>query len=140
MSKSDKFWLIVAGIVLLYGGYLSYKYREGREESTYCGVVTHKSSDEVSIKHGSRTDLYLIVDFGEQGVRSMDVGVKTYLTNNVGDRVCFGLTNFETNKIEHPNTFEELVMLIAGIIALIGGVIVIWLVIELINDLINGEL
>ena len=54
-----------------------------------CGNVVSKSSDEVAIKHGTRTELYLNVQFENSGFKSVECGPTTYFSKKKGDNVCF---------------------------------------------------
>ena len=56
-----------------------------------CGWVVSKSSEEVTIKHGVNTDLYLNVKFEKTGFKSVKVYPTTYFKYNRGDFVCFNL-------------------------------------------------
>lgn len=56
-----------------------------------CGAVTMKSNDEVAMKYGTRTELYLLVSFDKSGSRAMNVSPTTYFNTRVGDRLCFML-------------------------------------------------
>jgi len=56
---------------------------------TDCGVVISKSNDEVAIKHGSRTELYLNVQFKKTGFKSVKVNPTTYFSTKNGDPVCY---------------------------------------------------
>lgn len=56
-----------------------------------CGVVVSKSNDEVAIKHGTRTELYLNVEFEKSGFQSVECSPTTYFQQKVGNRVCFNL-------------------------------------------------
>jgi hypothetical protein len=56
-----------------------------------CGKVISKSNDEVIIKRGSKTNLYLNVQFKQSGFISVESNQTTYFSHNVGDNVCFYL-------------------------------------------------
>ena len=56
-----------------------------------CGNVVSKSSDEVAIKHGSRTELYLNIQFEKSGFRSIECNPTTYFSKNIGEKACFHL-------------------------------------------------
>lgn len=59
-----------------------------------CGRVVSKSTDEIVIKHGTQTELYLNVQFNKNGFRSIECEPTTYFSKKVGDNVCF---TFNTN-------------------------------------------
>ncbi len=61
----------------------------------YTGVVTYKSADEVSIKHGSRTDLYLGFKTKGKPQIAVSVDVNTYITKSVGDTITFNLDQLD---------------------------------------------
>ena len=58
-----------------------------------CGRIRSRSADEVTIKHGTRTELYLNIDFDKSGFKSIEVNPTTYFRHTKGDRVCFTLSN-----------------------------------------------
>lgn len=60
-------------------------------EYTDCGRVVSKSQDEVVIKHGTETNLYLNVQFKNSGFKSVCVQPTTYFKTKVGEKVCFDL-------------------------------------------------
>ena len=62
-----------------------------------CGKVVSKSSDEVAIKHGSKTELYLNVQFQKSGFRSVLCEPTTYFQYKIGDKVCFNIEDDVAN-------------------------------------------
>jgi hypothetical protein len=84
-----------------------------------CGKVVSKSNDEVSIKHGVRTELYLNVQFEKSGFYSVEVSPTTYFLRKKGDRVCFKLPEPVSvwHKLNHLIGFTVLIIL--SIIALV---------------------
>lgn len=82
--------LIPLSIYLLYCCYHFFTYPETQ---TYldCGKVISKSNDEVTIKYGSKTELYLNVQFNKSGFQSVKCEPTTYFSKKVGDNVCFNL-------------------------------------------------
>ena len=56
-----------------------------------CGKVVSKSNDEIAIKHGVKTELYLNVDFNKSGFQSILCTPTTYFSKKIGDNVCFSL-------------------------------------------------
>lgn len=69
---------------------------EARPEIEDCGEIVSKSDDEVRIKHGYRTNLYLNVQFEKNGFKSMQVNPTTYFKYQKGQRVCFDLYDEST--------------------------------------------
>ena len=64
---------------------------ENRPQYLDCGTVVSRSNDEVAIKHGTQTNLYLNVQFENSGFRSIECSPTTYFSKKVGDKVCFKL-------------------------------------------------
>jgi len=60
-----------------------------------CGVVKSKSADEVAIKHGVTTELYLNIHFKNSGFRAVKVNPTTYFGAQKNEIICFHL-NKET--------------------------------------------
>jgi hypothetical protein len=83
-----------------------------------CGIIKSKGNDEVSIKHRTRTDLYLNVQFDKTGFKSILVEPTLYFYYKIGDRACFELHN-EVNK-QHVTiiVIGWVIMIILGIILL----------------------
>lgn len=86
-----------------------------RREVRDCGIVESKSSDEVSIKSGSQTQLYLNVRFKNAGFKSILCTPTTYFAKKKGDSVCFMLADPKHN----PNN----VIMFIGLIVIVGAVI-----------------
>lgn len=95
MKKSEILWTIIGAILLVIGDYHAYQFatKGAHEEKLYCGTVVYRSSDEITIKYGTKTELYLGVEF-EDGVgrHAIETDVDTYISKKVGDHVCFSLT------------------------------------------------
>jgi hypothetical protein len=53
--------------------------------------LVSKSNDEVTIKRGVKTQLYLNIQFNKSGFRSIECNPTTYFSKQVGDNVCFNL-------------------------------------------------
>ena len=64
---------------------------EQRPKYLDCGVVVSKSNDEIAIKYGTETKLYLNIEFEKSGFQSIECAPTTYFQQKVGDRVCFDL-------------------------------------------------
>lgn len=88
--------LLPLSIYLLY---CVYYFGDHKIKPTYldCGRVVSKSSDEVAIKHGANTDLYLNVQFEKSGFRAIKTKPTTYFSKKVGDSVCFDMEEITTN-------------------------------------------
>lgn len=56
---------------------------------TDSGTIISRSTDEVAIKHGSSTELYLNIKFDKSGFRAIKVEPTTYFKFKKGDRVSF---------------------------------------------------
>lgn len=54
----------------------------------HCGIIISKSNDEVAIKHGSRTQLFLNIQFNKKGFESVEVEPTTYFKYKVGECIC----------------------------------------------------
>lgn len=66
------------------------------ERTNQVGTVISKSQDEVTIKNGSQTELYLNIQFDKVGFKSIEVEPTTYFGSDVGERVSFGLIKEKT--------------------------------------------
>ncbi len=80
-----------------------------------CGIIRSKSTDEIAIKHGTHTELYLNIEFRKNGFRSMSVSPTTYFKHNRGESVCFDFQN--RHSISHD--IKWLVGLLTIIISII---------------------
>ena len=91
-----------------------------------CGIVKSKSYDDVVIKYGTKTELYLNVQFEKTGFKSIECSPTTYFSKNIGDNICF-----ELNK---DTTFQHKIISISGllILSILGSIligIIIWYII-----------
>jgi hypothetical protein len=66
------------------------------ERTSQVGTVISKSQDEVTIKNGTQTELYLNIQFDKVGFKSIEVEPTTYFGSDVGERVSFGLIKEKT--------------------------------------------
>lgn len=109
-------YIVTIGL-MSYGSYCVYYVLVNDMHPEYkdCGVVRSKSNDEVSIKHGSRTELYLNVEFEKTGFKSVLVDPTTYFKNDVGNYVCFNLDEKVT--IMHMINFTTgaIIFLVCGL-------------------------
>lgn len=89
----DSLKAILFFIILYISVYSSYFFitHSSHETKNHIGTIISKSSDEVAIKHGSQTELYLNIQFDDIGFKSIEVEPTTYFGHKVGDRVSFGL-------------------------------------------------
>lgn len=79
----------------------------------YCGTVIKKFNEEVHIKHGSRTDLYLIVQFkGFQ--KAVNVDILTYGNSTINKNICFQLEEKVSNWFRLGQGIGFLVLLVIG--------------------------
>lgn len=69
-----------------------------------CGNIISKSNDEVTIKRGIRTELYLNIEFEKSGFRSIKCNPTTYFSKQIGQTVCFNL-NKDVSKWYVINNF-----------------------------------
>lgn len=60
-----------------------------------CGQVVGSSSEDRPIKHGTQTDLYLLMKFDKQGFKAQEVGPTTYYQykDKIGTTLCFNQTD-----------------------------------------------
>lgn len=109
--------LLPLSIYLLY---CCYHFIANKERPTYldCGKVVSKSNDEVTIKHGTRTELYLNIQFNKSGFRSIECDPTTYFSKKVGDSVCFDLDQKTSFWYKTNNVIGIMVLVISGVIAL----------------------
>lgn len=64
------------------------------QKHTYCGSVIDISTQLQAVKHGTRTDYYMLIAFDNIGTRLVDVSPETfYIYGKEGNRVCFDLSN-----------------------------------------------
>lgn len=78
-------------ITSLYIGYCVYKFIHFvySADEIDTGVIVSKSNDEVNIKHGTKTELYLNIQFKKEGFRSIEVDPTTYFKYETGNTVSF---------------------------------------------------
>lgn len=102
---------------------------EHRPTYSDCGIIISKSNDEVAIKHGTRTELYLNIQFEQSGFRSIETEPTTYFQFQKGERVCFNL------KKKMPT--YHYVFLFSGLCTIVF--LFMWLTLELIALLIGAK-
>jgi hypothetical protein len=119
-------WIILTPILSFLGYSVCYLLMNDTNP-TYvdCGVVKSKSSSEVSIKHGSETELYLNIDFDKSGFISKKTAPTTYFSNSVGDRVCFDIK--ETTTFNH-RLLSTIGFIMCGLLFLLSVVLFLMLI------------
>lgn len=87
--------IILLTIVVNYPVYLGIKdINYSNQKHTYCGSVIDISTQLRAVRHGTRTDYYMLVAFDSIGTRLVDVSPETfYIYGKEGNRVCFDLSN-----------------------------------------------
>ena len=91
----EKFRLTLRNVIIfitfLFIGHCIAKYIHNDFEPTiterHCGTIISKSNDEVAIKHGSQTQLFLNIQFDKKGFESVEVDPTTYFKYKVGERI-----------------------------------------------------
>ncbi len=113
--------LIILIPLSIYFIYCSYHFITNETRPTYldCGKVVSKSADEVVIKRGVMTELYLNVQFSKSGFRSIKCDPTTYFSKQIGNNVCFKLNEDVSVWYDINNLIGMLILLIFGIIILI---------------------
>ena len=143
----DLFWGTLFAALFIFSvvdGILRFSsFLENNTEHEYTGVVLSKSTDEVQIKYGTRTDLYLLMQF-ENRARAIEVSPTTYLSSEVGDELTFKLDYEEMNGRAprwHSNLFLEISTLILSYFSIvILGIYSCVLLVKLINITLDGNL
>jgi hypothetical protein len=132
--------LVLLAFVLNYPVYLGIKdINYANQTKTYCGTVKDIETQLKAVKHGTRTDYYLLVEFDSIGTRLIDVTPETfYIHGKEGNRVCFELRN---QFVKKTNTSGLLAVGFAfGVaIGLIYDIILIFLVINMILSVDDSE-
>lgn len=96
-------------------------------KETDCGIVKGHSSEEIIIKNGTITELYLTIQFEKQGFIAQEVSPTLYFKYKNGDRICL--------KISKKYPLIEEIFLGLGIFSfiIIGLIIscsIIWIIID----------
>lgn len=88
-----------------------------------CGIIISKSTDEIIIKHGTRTDLYLNIQFEKSGFKSVDCDPTLYFQKKKGDDICL--------KLKKKFSFSQEMFLIFGFVSTVGfGIYIIILLLK----------
>ena len=87
--------IVLLALVLNYPVYLGIDdINYANQTKTYCGTVKDIETQLKAVRHGTRTDYYLLVEFDSIGTRLIDVTPETfYIHGKNGNRVCFELRN-----------------------------------------------
>jgi len=101
-----------------------------------CGKILSKSNTETPMKHGTRTLLYLNVQFNSSGFKSMEVDPTTYYGNHEGGSICFNLYK-ETSAIYTINSLIGIVASLFISLTLVA-LFFIWLFDDNENSTIKG--
>ncbi len=91
--------LSIIGVAFIIFSTISMKYfieTPHIERVSQIGTVISKSQDEITIKYGTDTELYLNIQFDNVGFKSIEVEPTTYFGSDVGERVSFGLMKEKT--------------------------------------------
>jgi len=130
MKLKNKIRILTLLPLSIYLIYCCHHFITNEKSPTYldCGVVISKSNNEVAIKHGSRTELYLNIKFKKSGFRSMVCNPTTYFSKNVGDNVCFNLNE----KVSGWYILNSSIGLITLVI--LGLIILVWFITYLLPD------
>lgn len=116
----NKIRLIIYLILGIGAIYCVYFFLANPVRPTYndCGEIMSKSSDEVAIKHGSRTELYLNIQFRKSGFKSMEVSPTTYFKHKVGEVICFDLREEKGESYFITSMIGAMILVVIGLIAL----------------------
>lgn len=87
--------IVLLALVLNYPVYLGIDDNiYANQTKTYCGTVKDIETQLKAVKHGTRTDYYLLVEFDSIGTRLIDVTPEDfYIYGKEGNRACFDLRN-----------------------------------------------
>ena len=103
---------VIIALAAIYFSYCAYFFIANPVHPRYvdCGKVVSKSADEVSIKYGTETKLYLNIQFEETGFKSVECDPTTYFEFKKDEIVCFNLHQ-ETNAWYSIRTLSGVVFL-----------------------------
>ena len=104
--------LIILLPLSIYSLYSIYYFITNDMKPTYidCGIVKSKSYDDIIIKYGTKTELYLNIQFKKTGFKSIKCSPTVYFSKNIGDNICL-----ELNK---DTTFQHKIISISGLLIL----------------------
>jgi hypothetical protein len=123
--KTNNIKKIIITLIILLLGYNSYFVIKDRNYNNqthiYCGNVVEKVLEEKYHKSRySHTERYLIIDFGKNGIHSVQANTNTYFTTKVGKTVCFEMSNKQMGKDVSTNIFMEILFIVFLTILTIG--------------------
>lgn len=122
-----KLLVLILGIIFVNANsYLVYRFqyeKEFQKEIRYCGIVTYKSADQVEIKNGHDTELYLGFKNEITGELPIKVGINTYMTHKVGDEICFKLSKDDIGKESSGSGICIVLCLVFDVLLFIGGIV-----------------
>ena len=112
--------IIVVSIIGIFLIYCSVIFIIRPEQITYsdCGRLISKSNDEVAIKHGVQTELYLNIQFEKTGFKSINVNPTDYFQFKNGQTVCFTLN-------QKQSVFDRLSWIIGALNLAVGVLILL---------------
>lgn len=112
--------VVILTPVLTYLFYCVYHLLSNEYNPTFldCGIVISRSTDEIAIKHGSKTELYLNVQFKKSGFKSINCEPTTYFKYKKGDNVCFNIDK-DMGKWYNINNSVGLIVLVILTIMLV---------------------
>ena len=112
--------LIILLLLSIYALYSIYYFITNDMKPTYidCGIVKSKSYDDIIIKYGTKTELYLNIQFKKTGFKSIKCSPTVYFSKNIGDNICL-----ELNK---DTTFQHKIISISGllIISILSSILI----------------
>lgn len=113
--------IIILVPLAIYLIYCSYHFITNKINPTFldCGKIVSKSSDEVAIKRGVRTELYLNIEFKKSGFKSIECEPTTYFSKKIGENVCFHLRQKTDTHYDLSNMIGCVVLVISGFILLV---------------------
>jgi hypothetical protein len=114
----------------IYLFYCAYHFITHKMSPTYldCGTIVSKSSDEVAIKHGVTTELYLNIEFKKAGFKSINCEPTTYFKHRIGEHVCFNLLEKQSSLYNINNIIG------CGFLIIISIILLVMLIIYLLPD------
>ncbi len=121
-------YVLIAFVLFAMGYACSFLYEINKQEKTECGTIVSKSNDEVAIKHGSSTRLYLNIQYQDR-FESQEVNPTTYFKFKKGDTVCFESRQNERRVRKEYNFLLVLPGLMVWAVLIFGSIIfgAIWL-------------
>lgn len=84
---------IFIGAIVIYSFFSMYNFIAKDMIIKYkdCGQVVGSSMEDRPVKHGMTTDLYLLIEFEQDGFKAQEVGPTTYYKykDKIGTTLCF---------------------------------------------------